>query len=167
MITRAYILEVLEGELNALEERELEDSAANALHQVLQHLIAGLKALEGGEAPPLFVPKKVKARGKWPATVRKLRLHAICAVATLRMAGCLAHEATSLVADAFAVDDETVRKWRKTLGKATKDTEDVEALTVQLHWAPRIHGPWTKDRLLDEVKRKGEEFKKAQVKKGK
>jgi hypothetical protein len=76
MIIRAYILEVLEGELNALEGElnALEDQEATdhnaALHRVLLRLSADLALLEKEEVPPLFVPKKVKARGKRPATVR-------------------------------------------------------------------------------------------------
>jgi hypothetical protein len=54
MITRAHILEVLEGELNALEDRERDDNHANALHQVLLLLIDGLEKLEKGEVPPLL-----------------------------------------------------------------------------------------------------------------
>jgi hypothetical protein len=64
MITRAHILQVLEGELNAVEDRELEDSAANALHQVLQHLIAGLKALEGERFRRSICPQKSESEGE-------------------------------------------------------------------------------------------------------
>ena len=64
MITRAQILQVLEGELNALEDRELEDNHANALHQVLLLLIDGLEKLEKGEVPSVLAPSKVKSKGK-------------------------------------------------------------------------------------------------------
>jgi hypothetical protein len=46
-ITRAQIIHILEGELNAIEDRE--DSAQ--IHHVLRVLIDGLEALEGGETP--------------------------------------------------------------------------------------------------------------------
>ena len=119
MITRAYILEILESELNALEDQEASDHNS-ALHRVLLRLIADLALLEKGEVPPLFAPKKVKARGKWPTKVRKLKLNAIGAVRALRKVGYLAHEAIEIVAKAHAVDPETVRHWRKTLGKDTE-----------------------------------------------
>ena len=163
MITRAHILRVLEGELNALEDREMEDNDANALHQVLLVLIEALESLDEGEVHPLFARTKVKTWGKKPATVRKLRLHAIGAVAALRKAGCLAHEAIWLVADAYAVNCETIRKWRKTLGK---DMEDTNAQMIKGLWVSefkRSIGP--RMASLGSSKRKGEEFKKAQVKK--
>jgi hypothetical protein len=165
MITRAHILEVLEGELNALEERELEDRAANDLHQVLLVLIDGLESLNAGEVPPLFAPAEVKTWGEKPATTRMLRLHAIGAVAALQKAGCSIEKAIFLVADAYARSTEAIRQWRKTLGKNKKDTE---AQMIKGLWVSRVQTfHWTKDGLLKDLKRKGQEFKKAQVKKGK
>lgn len=165
MITRAQILQVLEGELNALEDREsLEDNHANALHQTLLGLIEALHLLNEGEVHPLLAPAKVKKWGKKPATVRTLRLHAIGAVAALRKAGCSVQEAISLVADAYARSTEAIRQWQKTLGKNKGDTE---AQMIKGLWVSRVQTfHWTKDGLLKDLKRKGQEFKKAQEKKG-
>jgi hypothetical protein len=160
MNTRAQIIRVLEGEVDAIEERGGEDTAQ--IHHVLQLLIVGLEALEGGETPPLFVAKKVKAWGEWPAKVRKLRLIAIGAVQALRKVGYSAQEAIKIVADAHAVSSETVRYWRKTLGK---DTElEAQLLIGSL---PNSIFLKSKEDLLKAVRRTGEDFKKAQVKKSK
>jgi hypothetical protein len=165
MITRAYVLEVLEGELNALEEREMKDNEANALRRTLCVLIEALKLLDEGEVHPLVDPAKVKAWGKNPGSVHKLRLHAIGAVTALRKAGCSIKEADSLVADAYARTPEAIRKWRNT---PVKDTKDMEAQMITGLWASRVETfNWTKHDLLQDLKRKGQEFKKAQVKKGK
>lgn len=104
MITRAQILQVLEGELNALEDRELEDNHANALHQVLLLLIDGLEKLEKGEVPSVLAPSKVKARGKRPATLWEGRLTAIVAVRVLRRAGYSAEKAIEIVANAYGAE---------------------------------------------------------------
>jgi hypothetical protein len=161
MITRAYILEVLEGELNALEERQATDEN-EAFRKVLVHLVAGFEALEGGEVPSLFVPKKVKARGKWPAKVRKLKLIAIGAVRALRKNGYSAQEAIEIVAEAHAVSADAVRQWRKTLGKDT----DLEAKML-MGQLPNSVFLKPEEGLLKAVERTGQAFKDAQEKKGK
>lgn len=163
MITRAHIIQVLEGELNAVEDREATDEDA-AFRHVLLLLIAGFKSLEEGEVPPLFVPKRVQARGKWPAKVRKLRLIAIGAVKALRNVGCSTQEAIEIVAEAHAVDPETIRYWRKTLGKDT--APEAQGLMWLLPSSYSLFA-WTKEDLLKAVKRTGQAFKDAQVKKGK
>jgi len=66
------------------------------------------------------------------------------------------------VAKAHAVDPETVRHWRKTLGK-DMDPE-AQMLMGQLPYS--IFG-LKKENLLKAVTRTGQAFKKAQVKKGK
>jgi hypothetical protein len=164
MMTRAYILEVLEGELNALEDREPVTDHNAALHRVLLRLIADLETLEKGEVPPLFARKKVKARGKRPATLRKGRLIAIGAVRTLRKVGYSAEKAIKIVADEHAVSSEAICQWRKTLGKDT----DPEALMLmaQLPSSYLLFG-WTKEDLLKEVSRAGQAFRAARGKKGK
>jgi hypothetical protein len=114
MITRAQIIRILEGELNAIENRETEDNAQ--IHHVLQVLIDGLEALEGGETPPLFVAKKVKARGKWPANVRRLKLIAVGAVKALRKVGSSAQEAIEIVAKAWTLRRYAIgeKRWGRT-----------------------------------------------------
>jgi hypothetical protein len=163
MITRAQIIEILEGELNAIEDRDNEDNAQ--IHQALKILAVSLKALEGGdEAPALFTPKKVQAKGKRPATLRKRRLISIGAVSALGNAGYSVEKAIDVVADAHALSPDAIRQWRKTLGK-DKDPE-AQALMALL---PSSHSlfSWTKEDLLKAVKRAGQSFKDAQGKKGK
>jgi hypothetical protein len=163
MITRAQIIQVLEGELNVVEDREATDENA-AFRQVLVHLIAGFQALEGGEVRPLFVPKKVKAKGKWPATLRKCRLMAIGAVRALRKAGYKAKDAIQIVAGAYGVTEDAVRQWQKTLGKDT----DIEAqMTMSLLPSSYSLFLGTKEGLLEAVTKAGQSFKEAQEKKGK
>jgi hypothetical protein len=162
MITRAYILEVLEGEINVLEGRGLVTRHESDLYEVLLRLIADLALLEKGEVPPLFVPKKVKARGKRPAKVRELRLKAIGAVIALRKVGCSAQEAIEIVAEAHAVSPETIRHWRKTLGKDT----DPEAIML-MALLPYPIFSLKKENLLKAVAHTGQAFKDAQEKKGK
>ena len=75
----------------------------------------------------------------------------------LRKVGCSAQEAIEIVAKAHAVDPETVRHWRKTLGK---DTElEAQMLMGQL---PNSIFPLTKDGLLKAVEWWGQAFKDAQ-----
>ena len=56
MFTRTQIIQILEGELNAIEDCDAENNAQ--LHHVLNLLITGLKALE--EAPGF--PRSSKKR---------------------------------------------------------------------------------------------------------
>jgi hypothetical protein len=153
MITRTQIIQVLEGALNALENQEATDHNA-ALHRVLLRLSADLALLERGEVPPLFVPKKVKARGKRPGTVRELRLKAIAAVKRLRKFGYSAESAIEIVAGAYGRSPEAIRQWRKTLGKDT----DPEAQMLMASYT--IH-PSTKEGLLKAIAWAGKAFKHA------
>jgi transposase-like protein len=162
MFTRTQIIQILEGELNAIEDRDTEDNAQ--LHHVLNLLIAGLKALEGGEVPPLFDKRKVTAKGKWPAKVRKQRFLAIGAVKALVKAGYKVWEATEIVAKSHGVSPDAVRQWRKTLGKDT----DVEAQALMSLLPSRytLFG-WTKEGLLKAVEQSGKALRDAQQKQGK
>lgn len=161
MITRAQIIQILEGELNAIEECDTADNAQ--IHQVLKILIVSLKALEGGEVPPLFAPTKVKAKGKRPATLRKRRLIAIGAVSALRKAGYKVEEAIDIVADACGLSSDAIRQWRKTLGK---DADPEAQALMQLLPTSFSLFAWTKEDLLNAVKQAGQSFKDAQEKKG-
>jgi hypothetical protein len=165
MITRAQILQVLEGELNVLEDREsLKDNDSNALQQVLLLLIDGLEKLEKGEVPPVFAPSKVKARGKRPATLWEGRLTAIVAVSVLRRAGYSAEKAIDIVAKAFGVSTDAIRQWRKTLGKDADSELQMLKAEMRLSIFPLTK---TKEGLLIAVARAGQAFKDAQEKKGK
>jgi hypothetical protein len=164
VITRAQILQVLEGELNALEDRELEDNHANALHQVLLLLIDGLEKLEKGEVPSVLAPSKVKARGKRPATLWEGRLTAIVAVRVLRRAGYSAEKAIEIVANAYGATTDAIRQWRKTLGKDADSEAQMLKAEMRLTIFPLTK---TKEGLLTAVTRAGQAFKDAQEKKGK
>ena len=162
MITRAQIIQILEGELNAIEDCDTADNAQ--LHHALKILTAGLKALEGGEAPALFVPTKVSAKGKRPVTLRKCRLMAIGAVRALAEAGYNVGPAIEIVADAYGSSAETIRQWRKTLGKET----DAEAqILMQLLPSSFSLFAWEQEDLLNAIKRAGQSYKDAQGYKGK
>ena len=63
-------------------------------------MIGGLQLLEKGEVLPFLAAKKVKARGRWPATVRERRLKAIGAVKALRNVGYSVEKAVEIVAEA-------------------------------------------------------------------
>jgi hypothetical protein len=119
-----------------------------------------LALLDKGEVPPLFVPKKVKAKGKRPAKVHELRLKAIAAVKRLRKFGYSAEKAIEIVADAYGPTPEATRQWQKTLGKDT----DSEALMLMASYSIF---PSTKEDLLKAVAGAGQAFKDAQEKKGK
>jgi hypothetical protein len=162
MITRAQVIQILVGEINAIEDRDTEDNAQ--IHQVLNVLSASLKALEGGEVPPLFTPKNVTAKGKRPATLRKCRLIAIGAVSALRKAGYKVENAIDIVADAYGLSPDAMRQWRKTLGN---DTDPEAQALMQLLPSSYSLFAWTKEDLLKAVKRAGQSFKHAQEKKGK
>jgi hypothetical protein len=162
MMTRAQIIQILEGELNAIEDRDTEDNAQ--IHHVLKVLIVNLKAVEAGdEAPALFIPTKVKAKGKRPATLRKCRLIAIGAVSALRKAGYKVENAIDIVADAYGLSPDAIRQWRKTLGK---DTDPEAQILMQSLPSSFSLFALTKDDLLNAVKRAGQSFKDAQGKKG-
>ena len=162
MNNRAQIIEVLEGELNAMEDREASEENAIFLN-VLLKLIQGLRMLEKGEVPPIFVPKKVKTRGK-PVTVRNYRLKAISAVWALREAGYSAEKAMQFVADAHGVTPEAVRKWRRELGKSSEPDDLMMKNTLISNY--RLFS-WTKEKLQEAVKRAAKGYQAATIKNGK
>jgi hypothetical protein len=121
-LNRNLIIEILEDELYALEDRKVVGKSRselavkteddNIFRNVLLELIEGLKALKRGEVLPIFVPERVRTRGK-AATARNYRLTAVGAVAALREAGYSSEKAMEFVADAHGVTPEAVRKWRR------------------------------------------------------
>ena len=68
MLTRAQIIEILEGKLNVIEDRETEDNSE--LHHALKVLITGLKALEGGDDDVRFCLAPL-ARATGPGSSRR------------------------------------------------------------------------------------------------
>jgi hypothetical protein len=152
------MIRVLEWELNALEDRKLEDDHANALHQVLLLLIDGLEKLDKGEVSPIFARSKVKARGKRPATLWEGRLTAIVAVRALRRIGYSADKAIDIVANAYGVSTDAIRQWRKTLGKDTDSKAQMLKAEMRLSIFPVTK---TKEGLLTAVARAGQAFKDA------
>jgi len=132
---RKLLKQFLETEIDLMRESDASDEE---LVRTLSEAVLGLESLESGQVDEIFAPAKTGFHGLRPALVKRCEAHAVGAVLALRYA---------------------LHKW-STKVKRTKVEGLLQILdryktTVKFPIEPSI------ERILAEVKRKGEIYRKA------
>ncbi len=175
-ITREDLRSYLEGERSKITENLQNwryDRGKDI--RILNEAIDGLRALDGGEVPPIFLKTNKKSWGDWPVQALVLELKALQHIAKLREIGYSASKAYTRVAKRYQVEVDQIKQWRRRLIKLG----EIDGLTVVEHehdavlihrTAPKLAKQPLSPKVLlkhtfKQIKRDGEAFRLARKKK--
>jgi hypothetical protein len=121
--SRKRLREFLEGYLAEMTFVLRRDADAG-LVRLLQDAIAGLEALDYGEAHSIFKPTATGRRGLRPAEARRLQVQALRHESALRCLGHSRDGARKKIADAYGVSPDRIRDWLRALKHEDPDAAE-------------------------------------------
>jgi hypothetical protein len=141
-----------------IEEVKWSDDPDEELLKTLWAAVDGLENLEFGQIDEIFAPGK-KGPGSRPATVKRFKAHAVGLVLLLKKRGYKVADAEEIVASAYLIERDALHKWRNTVPK-TKDEGILEIIYLYKS-AVKFPNEPPLERILADVKRKGEIYREA------
>jgi hypothetical protein len=139
--------------------KESEDDPDVELLTALHAAVEGLENLEFGQIDEIFAPGKKRLWGSQPATVKRYQAHAVGSVLALKKRGYKVADAEKVVASAYGIEPDALHKWRNTVPK-TKDDGILEIIYLYKS-AVKFPNEPPIDRILADVKKKGEIYREA------
>lgn len=157
LVARETLSKFLDDQLAIFESQK--SSGEVALRQVLYQTREAIEALRYGELQPIFTPRKTRAKGAKPYSVRKEMMAALGFVDLLRSKGVNSKTAIFRVADAYCVTIDAIKSWQKQLRKIN------DPLMKRFRTQIALSIDWDEPRLLRELKNRADRHRRAKKKK--
>ena len=135
------------------------------LIRVLNAAVDGLDCLDGGEVRPIFRPTPTKSHGIFPVSAKRLRMLARLYETLLRDQKLSPEMAIAEIAEAFKVSVDVVKKWKNDKSLSPKWYPKLELPFGNRNLLKKLLPPPTLKGLRTEIKRLGELYQKANLKK--